>query len=329
MQTERANSQTVPPIHFPGSRPELNRFRAEVLNGLRKPQKELPSKFFYDERGSQLFEQISALDEYYPTRTEMAIMEEHIGAIAADLGPHALLFEYGSGNSAKTRILLSHLRQPAAYVPIDISREQLLRAARQIAADYPGLEVIPIHADYTTVFDLPEVRRPVARNVVYFPGSTFGNFDPLPAQQFLERIARICGPNGVLLIGIDLKKDPVVLHRAYNDRQGVTADFNLNLLARINRELGADFRLDRFKHYAFYNPREGRVEMHLVSDRDQTVRLGGTVIPFARGESIWTESSYKFNVDEFAEMAAAAGFKTEQAWLDRRGWFGVLACAVR
>lgn len=305
-----------------------NRFRAEVLSGLKKPQKELPPKYFYDERGSQLFERITTLDEYYPTRIELAIMEKYADEMTALLGPNVLVIEYGSGSSTKTRILLNHLERPAAYMPIDISREQLQLAAQALETDYPELEVIPICADYSGVFQLPEVQKPVSRRVVYFPGSTIGNFEPRPAQQFLERVAGVCGPNGLLIIGIDLKKDPVVLHHAYNDREGVTADFNLNLLTRINRELGANFKLERFKHYAFYNPPEGRVEMHLVSTQEQVVELADLSIPFQNGESIWTESSYKYNLDEFSELAASAGFKTEQAWFDEQRWFAVVCCSV-
>ncbi|MDP6501847.1 MAG: L-histidine N(alpha)-methyltransferase, partial [Dehalococcoidales bacterium] len=212
-----------------------DRFRAEVLSGLRKSQKELPSKYFYDEQGSRLFEHICALDEYYIPRTEAVIMETHIEEIIERLGPNVLLIEYGSGSCAKTRILLSHLREPAAYMPIDISQEQLLCTTRELAADYHGLEIIPVCADYTSDFELPVLKRPSARRVVYFPGSTIGNFDTIPAKHFLEHIAGVCGPSGGLLIGVDLKKDPDVLHYAYNDRQGVTAAFNLNLLERINR----------------------------------------------------------------------------------------------
>jgi dimethylhistidine N-methyltransferase len=290
---------------------------------LRKSQKELPSKYFYDEQGSCLFERICTLEEYYIPRTEVAIMEAYAEEIAALLGPNVLLIEYGNGNSTKTRILLDHLRQPAAYVPIDISRGQLLHTAKELVSDYPSLEVLPVCADFTSGFELPVADKPPAHKVAYFSGSTIGNFDPVPAKQLLERIGGVCGPGGGLLIGVDLKKDPGVLHRAYNDHEGITAAFNLNLLERINRELNCDFQLEWFEHYAFYNPREGRVEMHLVSLRDQTVHLDNVTIPFAKGESIWTESSYKFNLDEFEQMAAAAGFKVEHIWMDEQQWFSV------
>jgi dimethylhistidine N-methyltransferase len=308
--------------------PELGSFREEVLAGLRQPQKELPSKFFYDERGSQLFEQISALDEYYLTRVELGIMRDHAGAMAATLGERCLLVEYGSGSSTKTRLLLNHLQQPAAYVPIDISKEHLIQAATALAATYPNLEVLPVCADYTTDFALPVPSTPATRRVVYYPGSTIGNFDREPARRFLHHIAGVCGPGGGLLIGVDLRKDPGKLHHAYNDWEGVTAAFNLNLLERINRELGADFQLDRFRHYAFYTPREGRLEMHLVSLANQTVHIGQVAFAFAVGESIWTESSYKYGLAEFADMAGAAGLAVGQVWTDPQELFSVLYLTV-
>jgi len=317
------NSKEDKRIRLHDFEPGQDRFLAEVLSGLRKSQKELPSKYFYDEQGSCLFDRICTLDEYYIPRAEATIMETYIEEMVDLLGPSVLLIEYGSGSSAKTRILLDHLRELAAYVPIDICREQLLRATRGLVSAYSGLEVLPVCADYTCGFELPVPRRPSERKVVYFPGSTIGNFDPIPAKHFLEHIAGVCGPGGGLLTGVDLKKAPRVLHRAYNDRQGVTAAFNLNLLERINRELNCDFQLEWFEHYAFYNPREGRVEMHLVSLRDQTIHLDNVTIPFAKGESIWTESSYKFNLDEFEQMAAAAGFKVEHIWTDEQQWFSV------
>ncbi|MFC2022487.1 L-histidine N(alpha)-methyltransferase, partial [Chloroflexota bacterium] len=304
-------------------KPGQDHFHAEVLRGLRKPQKELPCKYFYDELGSDLYERICTLDEYYIPRTEAAIMEAHIEEMVELLGPNVLLIEYGSGNCTKTHILLDNMRDVAAYVPIDISREQLMRVTKELTSNYPGLEVLPVCADYTSGFELPIPKRPSDRVVVYFPGSTIGNFNPIQAKHFLEHIAGVCGPGGALLIGVDLKKDISVLHSAYNDRQGITAAFNLNLLERINRELNCDFQIESFQHYAFYNQREGRVEMHLVSLRDQTVHLDNMTIPFARGESIWTESSYKFNLDEFEQMAAAAGFHVEHVWTDQKQWFSI------
>ena len=297
--------------------------RDEVLRGLRSPQKELPCKLLYDELGSELFEQICALDEYYPTRAEMRIMRSAAPDIAARLGRGCVLIEYGSGSSTKTRLLLDHLEQPAGYVPIDISREQLRQSAQAIAQAYPGLQVLPVVADYTADFEIPLPRTRPARRVAYYPGSTIGNFVPEDAKRFLARIARVCGPEGGLLIGVDLKKDPLMLHRAYNDALGITARFNLNLLTRLNRELDATFALDQFRHYAFYNPVFARVEMHLVSLIDQRVRVAGVEIPFERGESIWTEASYKYSPEEFASLAAAAGWRLEQVWTDDRGLFSV------
>ncbi|UCG52088.1 MAG: L-histidine N(alpha)-methyltransferase [Candidatus Latescibacterota bacterium] len=297
--------------------------RDEIVAGLEKPQKELPCKLFYDERGSHLFEKITMLEEYYLTRTEVAIMEENIGDIASRLGDRCMLIEFGSGSGEKTRFLLEHLKNPAAYVPIDISKEQLMRSAARIAATYPGLDILPVCADYNDAIQIPSSVKTVDRRIVYYPGSTIGNFHRDEAVDFLRRIARICGPTGGLLIGVDLKKDPAVLLRAYNDSQGVTADFNLNVLVRINREFDADFDIDRFRHVATFDPSNGRIELHLVSLADQTVRVEGAEIVFEKGESIWTESSYKFTVEEFSKLAFAGGFQTKKVWTDDEQLFSV------
>jgi dimethylhistidine N-methyltransferase len=304
-------------------RPGRERFLAEIIAGLRKPQKELPSKYFYDKRGADLFERICSLEEYYIPSTEASIMQANIDAMVELIGPRVLIIEYGCGDCTKVRFLLYHLVDPVAFVPIDISHKQLKSAARELASDYPALEVLPVCADYTSRFEIPHPKRGFSRKVVYFPGSTIGNFDPIPARRFLEHIAGIIGPDGALLIGVDLKKDVNLLHRAYNDSQGVTAAFNLNLLKRINRELNADFQLDGFQHRARYNPKESRIEMHLVSRREQTVRLGSAVIHFTKGESIWTESSYKYNLKEFQRLAAQAGLGVARVWTDPRQWFSV------
>jgi dimethylhistidine N-methyltransferase len=296
---------------------------AEVLRGLRSPQKELPCKLFYDELGSQLFEQITALDEYYPTRAELRIMRAAGADIAAQLGPDCLVLEYGSGSSVKTRILLDHLERPAGYVPIDISRELLGQSAEALVEAYPTLRVFPVCADYTAPFQLPKTLPPAGRRVAYYPGSTIGNFVPEDARRFLLAIAQVCGRDAGLLIGVDLKKDPLMLHRAYNDALGITASFNLNILTRLNRELGANFALDQFRHYAFYNPVFARVEMHLVSLIEQVVRIQNASFHFDRGESIWTEASYKYTPREFATLAAGAGWRVEQVWTDDRGLFSV------
>jgi dimethylhistidine N-methyltransferase len=297
-------------------------FRDEVLQGLQDARKELPSKYFYDDVGSQLFEHICELDEYYLTRTELSIMQEQMHEIVTLLGPNCLLIEYGSGSSTKTRILLDALQNPAGYVPIDIAKEQLLRSVASLALAYPELEVLPVCADYTSNFELPVPRKPVLQRVAYFPGSTIGNFDREPARHFLQQIAKVCQGGG-LLIGVDLKKDFNILHRAYNDSQGVTAQFNKHLLVRMNQELDANFQLNQFGHYAFYNPGQSRIEMHLVSLKNQTVRIGESEISFKLGESIWTESSYKYTLDEFAQLAASAGFTVKQVWTDPRKLFSV------
>lgn len=298
-------------------------FRRQVLHGLRRAPKELPCKFFYDERGSRLFDAICDLDEYYLTRTELTILRRHAGDMANRLGDRCLLAEYGSGSSVKTRLLLDQLEQPAAYVPVDISREHLLRTAAGLAASYPGLEILPVCADFTDEFALPNPSRLEARQVVYFPGSTIGNFRPAAAVALLRRIAAQVGAGGGLLIGYDLRKSRTVLEPAYDDRDGVTREFNLNLLARINRELDGDFDLDHFRHRAFYDERRGRVEMHLVSERSQAVRVGSEEFHFTEGESVRTECSYKYTVAGFGRLAARAGFRAVETWTDERRWFCV------
>jgi len=295
----------------------------EILDGLRRSVKQLPCKLLYDAIGSELFDRICELDEYYPTRTELAIMDAHIEEMCAAVGPRALLVEYGSGSSLKTRTLLAHLEEPMGYIPIDISRDHLRASVNSLAAEFPELAIRPICADYSQPVALPEPARQYERTVVYFPGSTIGNFHPAQAQAFLERLRAMAGPAGGVLIGVDLKKDPGVLHRAYNDAGGITAAFNLNILRRLNREAGSDFRLEYFRHYAFYQPLEGRVEMHLVSCVPQRVALGGASIDFDEGESIWTESSYKYTLPQFAQLAAAAGLRTASVWTDARRWFSV------
>jgi len=314
--------QTKRTLQFYDFEPEKDTFLEDVLHGLQQVQKELPSKYLYDHTGSQLFERICTLSEYYPTRTELAIMQASMQEIIEVLEPSCLLVEYGSGSSKKTRMLLDALQQPAAYVPIDISKEHLLNAAIALAIAYPQLEVLPVCADYTSSFGIPAPIKPARRTIGYYPGSTIGNFDPEPARHFLQHIATTCKGGG-LLIGVDLKKDFNILHHAYNDREGVTALFNLNLLTRLNRELHANFQLEHFQHYAFYNPRASRIEMHLESLKDQVVRIGDIEFSFKLGESIWTESSYKYTLDEFAQLAMTAGFTVEHVWTDAQGLFSV------
>jgi dimethylhistidine N-methyltransferase len=308
--------------------PEPEDFLGEVLQGLKKTPKELPTKFLYDERGSALYERICTLDEYYLPRTEVEIMERNIKEIVHLLGDTVSLIEYGCGSCTKTRILLDHMPELTAYVPIDISKKQLISVSRELSLDYPGLEILPVCADFTGDFELPVPQKNNGRKVAYFPGSSIGNFEPESARKLLTHIAATCETGGALLIGIDLAKDPEVLHYAYNDPQGITAAFNLNLLERINHELGGDFHLEQFEHRAFYNPDQGRVEMHLISLRDQTVHLNNTKISLERSESIWTESSYKYDLSDFAEMANEAGFQVKRVWCDEQQWFSVLYLVV-
>lgn len=297
-------------------------FLADVLAGLSRPRKQLPCKYFYDERGSRLFDAICELPEYYPTRAELRILERHAGRMAEYFGPRCGLIEFGSGSGLKTRLLLGRLVE-GVYYPVDISREHLLASARRLEGEFPGVEIEPVCADFTRPFELPPARREVRRRVVYFSGSTIGNFAPRQALTLLQRIARLVGPGGGLLIGVDLKKDRAVLEPAYDDSAGVTAAFNLNLLARANRELGADFDLGSFRHLAFYNERHGRVEMHLVSEREQAVRVGGSRFRLGEGETIRTEYSYKFGVEEFAGLARSADLEVREVWRDPAGLFSV------
>ncbi len=289
------------------------------MAGLSLPQKALPPKYFYDAAGSTLFERICRLREYYPTRAELALTRAHLAEIARFAGRGVELVEYGSGASLKTRLLIARLR-PSVYVPVDISRSALDAAAARLAREFPWLDVRPVLGDFSRPLEIP-VARSRRRRVVYFPGSTIGNLTPEGAQAFLHLTWDQVGRGGAALIGVDLKKDANVLHAAYNDAKGVTAAFNLNLLTRINRELGGDFDLRAFRHYAFYNARRGRIEMHLVSLRGQRVQIGGHSFGFERGETIHTENSYKYSVEDFRTLAAAAGFRGEKAWLDRRGLF--------
>lgn len=298
-------------------------FRRDVVTGLSKRPRSIPSKYFYDARGSRLFDRITTLDAYYLTRTERQILETYAGEIAEIVGPRVALVEFGSGSSEKTHAILDALREAAAYVPIDISAEHLEATAERLRLRYPGLPILPVAADYTRSVQLPPLPPETERRVVFFPGSTLGNFDPDKAHAFLAVMARTAGPHGGVLVGIDLDKDPDRLLRAYNDEEGVTAAFNINLLRRINRELGADFDPDAWHHQARYDGDKRRVEMHLVSDRLQTVHLPGRAVTFEAGESIHTENSYKYTPEMLAERAAAAGLARTARWTDPRGWFAV------
>jgi dimethylhistidine N-methyltransferase len=304
-------------------RPEAGSFREDVIAGLSRAVKSLPPKYFYDARGSELFEAICELPEYYPTRTEIALMLEHGPAMARLPGPGCAVIEYGSGSGRKTRILLEAVA-PVAYVAIDIAREQLANTAAQIAREFPGVAVTAVCADYSRPLELPEGTVPgSARRVIYFPGSTIGNLSPHEAAEFLVVARRLAGAGGGMLVGVDLKKDSARLNAAYNDESGVTARFNLNLLARINRELGGDFDLSAFRHHAFYNERLGRIEMHLVSLKEQRVRVDSASFSFRGGETIHTENSYKYTVAEFQALARGAGFEPAACWTDADELFAV------
>ena len=297
-------------------------FLGAVLDGLSRPQKRIPAKFFYDAEGSRLFDRICELEEYYPTRTETALLARHAGEIADLVGAGATLVEFGSGSSRKTRHLLDGFEAPAAYVPVDISREHLLASAGDLAAAYPALRVVPVCADYGRVLSLPS-EAPAERLLGFFPGSTVGNFSLLEATGFLGRAAGLLGPAGAFLVGVDLQKDAARLHAAYNDSQGVTAAFNLNLLARMRRELEAEVDLDGFAHEARYNVARACIEMHLVSRRRQTLRIADRTFAFREGETIHTEDSHKYTLEGFQALARAAGWRPLRAWCDPERLFSL------
>jgi dimethylhistidine N-methyltransferase len=298
-------------------------FRHEFLAGLALPVKRVPCKYLYDQHGAKLFEAICELNEYYPTRTEISILRRNIREITALFGPKCALVDLGSGNSAKSRLLLQHLVAPAAYVPIDVSHAQLLCCADRLAQDYPGLVVLPVCADFTGPFHLPELPPWTQQIVLFYPGSTIGNIEPHEAGAFLRRICKLCGRQTAILVGVDLDKNPTLLRAAYNDSQGLTAAFNLNLLARANRELNANFDLSLFQHRAIYNPDARRVEMHLISCKHQSIRISGRQFRFAQGEPLITEHSYKYTVESFNKLVHSAGFNVERIWSDPNDWFSV------
>ena len=301
--------------------PDAEDLLGEVLHGLACQPKRLPPKFFYDQRGSQLFDAITRLPEYYTTRTEIGILREQGEAIAAHLGHDSVLIELGSGSPLKIRVLLDSLR-PAVYMPVDISGEHLRDSASHIARDYPQIQVEAVCADYSAGLQLPELPLDADR-AAFFPGSSIGNFEPPAAVDLLRDVGEELGPGGALLIGVDLKKDRQQLDAAYNDSRQITAAFNLNLLTRINREANADFDTERFDHRAFYNAAQGRIEMHLVSTCSQQVRVNEQHFAFVPGESIHTENSYKYSIDEFHALGAKAGYEAEQVWTDADELFSV------
>jgi dimethylhistidine N-methyltransferase len=308
-------------LAFSGRSDAADGFREDVIAGLALPQKALPPKYFYDARGSRLFEAICRLKEYYPTRCELELTRRHLAEIARFAGRGCTLVEYGSGEGAKSRLLIRAL-QPSAYVPVDISGDALRQAARRLRREFPWLEILAVIGDFSRPLRVPMPAQ-VRRRVVYFPGSTIGNLVPHEAHAFLSFARGLVGAGGAMLVGVDLKKDANILHAAYNDARGITAQFNLNLLRRINRELGANFDLKRFRHYAFYNASRGRIEMHLVSLADQSVKIGAHRFAFQAGETIHTENSCKYSVAEFRALAEEAGFRGARVWLDRKGLFSL------
>lgn len=301
---------------------------SEAVEGLSKQQKMLPSKLFYDERGSALFDEICNLEEYYPTKTEQWIMNENIDEIISYFPENSILIELGSGSSMKTRKLLGHTEYLAGYVPVDISTEHLYKSADELKAEFPNLDIYPVAADYTKPFQLPEIEKPVSKKIVYFPGSTIGNFSKDYAAGFARKIAEIAGEEGGLLIGVDLKKEREVLEAAYNDSRNITAEFNLNILKRLNREFSADFSIGNFYHRAIYNDEEGRIEMHLFSKCNQTASINGSSFDFEEGESILTEYSHKYSIEEFQELIAEK-FVLTGVWTDNNDYFSVQFYDVR
>ncbi|MGB5486548.1 MAG: L-histidine N(alpha)-methyltransferase [Lysobacterales bacterium] len=308
-------------VTFSDLHPRVADKRTEILSGLQKKQKSIDPKYFYDKRGSELFEQITGLPEYYPTRTERQILTREAKAMAKFCGQNCVLIEPGSGSSEKVRLLLDSLK-PSAYVPLDISAEFLRRSAEQLAAEYPWLNIHAICTDFTNQEEAP-AGLPAGKRVVFYPGSTLGNMKPAEASDFLRNLGRWLNQDGGALIGIDMHKSTRILEAAYNDQQGITALFNLNILSNINALMDANFDINRFSHRSFYNEEKYRIEMHLVSNVDQEVKLGETILRFARGETIHTENSYKYTLESFQQIASNAGFAIRSSWSDEQQLFSV------
>jgi len=294
----------------------------EIKHGLKESPKKLPTKLFYDEHGSKLFDKICELDEYYPTRTELKILEDNIEEITSYFGDDCVLVELGSGSSVKIRLLIDHLPKLAAYVPVDISSEHLVYSAESLQADHPSINIYPLVADYTKQFALPEIHEKYKTIDAFYPGSTIGNFTPGKAMSFLKRIANTCGKGSGLLIGVDLKKEKNILDAAYNDSKGITAEFNLNILNHINNLVNADFDINKFSHHAFYNEDIGRIEMHLISHEDQEVHIDDEVINIGKGENILTEYSYKYSLQDFEKLVEGI-YDVEKIWVDDNRLFSV------
>lgn len=304
--------------------PNSSAILREVLAGLSKSQKSLPAKLLYDKRGSELFEKICLLKEYYPSRAEIEILKKHAREIARMVGPEAFIIEPGSGAGDKIRLLLPHLEDPKGYIPIEISKEILARMTKEISVEFPKLNLRPICVDFNQDLEMPNsLASEKGKKVVFFPGSTIGNFTPRDAISFLKKIAKLIGKDGGLVIGVDLKKDPIILKNAYDDPYGVTADFNMNLLDRLNREASAGFDLNSFEHHAVYDEEQGRVEMHLMSKSTQLVKVSETVFRFKEGETIHTENSYKYTIDEFISLCAKAKMSIRKFWKDSQNQFCV------
>ncbi|MCF8260705.1 MAG: L-histidine N(alpha)-methyltransferase [Melioribacteraceae bacterium] len=299
----------------------------QLINGLSSKQKRIPSKYFYDEKGSKLFDKICELEEYYPTRTEMKIMEDNILDIVKIFDKNSLFIEFGSGSSWKTKLILKHLQQLTAYIPVDISEEHLNNSAQELRVIFPNLEIIPIAADYTHPIRFPELKSEVSKTIAYFPGSTLGNFEEYEAIEFLKMVAEETGKNGGLLLGIDMVKDKKVLEAAYNDSEGITAEFNLNILQNINELFYTDFNPSNFEHNALFNDDKSRIEMHLISKKNQTVSLDNLQFPILKGESLLTEYSHKYTMEMFQKICSGI-FTIEKFWTDDKKYFSILYLSV-
>ena len=301
-----------------------NDFLNDVIEGLSQNPKTLKPKYFYDNRGAQLFTEICTTPEYYPTRTEIKILNQNAEDIASQIGDNTALIEYGSGALEKIKILLNFLNEPVGLIPVDISEDQLFASAKNLENLYPDLEILPVAADFTKPIPIPGFSHPPKKHVAFFPGSTIGNFEPDLAIQFLEGVTKTIGLDGLLLIGFDLKKDIETLLAAYDDQRGITSSFNKNLLSRINDELGGNFNLDTFEHVARYNENKGRIEMHLKSTTDQTVSINKELFEFLEGETIHTENCYKFTKESFTAMSSKAGLYPVKTWTDDQNLFAVM-----
>jgi dimethylhistidine N-methyltransferase len=301
-----------------------NDFLKDVIEGLGKNPKTLKPKYFYDNRGAQLFTEICTTPEYYPTRTEIKILNQNAEDIASQIGDNTALIEYGSGALEKIKILLNFLKEPVGLIPVDISEDQLFVSAKNLENLYPNLEILPVAADFTKPIPIPGFSQPPKKYLAFFPGSTIGNFEPDLAIQFLQGVTKTIGLDGLLLIGFDLKKDIETLLAAYDDQRGITASFNKNLLSRVNGELGGNFNLNTFEHVAQYNENKGRIEMHLKSTTEQTVSINKELFEFLEGETIHTENCYKFTKESFTAMSSKAGLSPVKTWTDDQNLFAVM-----